>query len=66
MITTHQAEVTLPSDREVKVSRSFNAPVALVYRAHTEPELVKVCLIVCAIVIRVNSPFSDRIRCPVQ
>ncbi len=36
--TTH---VTMPSDREVKVERSFKAPRALVYRAHTEPELVK-------------------------
>ena len=35
-----KAHVTLPSDREVKVMRSFKAPRALVYRAHTEPELV--------------------------
>ena len=36
-----KADVTLPSDREVKVTRSFRAPRALVYRAHTEPELVR-------------------------
>ncbi len=35
------AQVTLPSDREVKVMRSFKAPRALVYRAFTEPNLVK-------------------------
>ncbi|MGE3277369.1 MAG: SRPBCC family protein [Vicinamibacterales bacterium] len=35
------AQVTLPSDREVKVVRSFKAARALVYRASTEPELVK-------------------------
>jgi uncharacterized protein YndB with AHSA1/START domain len=35
------AQVTLPSDREVKVMRSFKAPRALVYRAYTEPNLVK-------------------------
>lgn len=39
--TAHQAEVTLPSEREVKVTRMFNAPRALVYRAHTEPALLK-------------------------
>lgn len=39
--TAQQAEVTLPSEREVKVVRSFNAPRALVYRAHTEPALIK-------------------------
>jgi uncharacterized protein YndB with AHSA1/START domain len=40
-MTAQQAEVTLPSEREVKVVRSFTAPRALVYRAHTEPALVK-------------------------
>jgi uncharacterized protein YndB with AHSA1/START domain len=34
------AQVTLPSDREVRVTRQFNAPRELVYRAHTEPALV--------------------------
>ena len=38
---TERAQVTLPSDREVKVVRSFKAPRALVYRAYTEPALVK-------------------------
>ncbi len=35
-----QAQVTLPSDREVRVTRQFNAPRQLVYDAHTKPELV--------------------------
>ena len=35
------AEVTLPSDREVRVTRQFNAPRPLVYDAHTKPELVQ-------------------------
>ena len=39
--TIEKAEVMLPSDREVKVTRSFKAPRALVYRAYTEPELVR-------------------------
>ena len=33
------AEVTLPSDREVRVTRLFNAPRQLVWDAHTRPEL---------------------------
>jgi uncharacterized protein YndB with AHSA1/START domain len=35
------AQVSLPSDREVQVTRSFKAPRALVYRAYTEPALVR-------------------------
>jgi uncharacterized protein YndB with AHSA1/START domain len=35
------AQVTLPSDREVRVTREFNAPRQLVYDAHTKPELVQ-------------------------
>jgi uncharacterized protein YndB with AHSA1/START domain len=34
-------EVTLPSDREVRVTRTFNAPRSLVWDAHTKPELVQ-------------------------
>jgi uncharacterized protein YndB with AHSA1/START domain len=33
------AQVTLPSDTEVRVTRSFHAPRALVWQAHTRPEL---------------------------
>ncbi len=35
------AQVTLPSDREVRVTRQFNAPRQLVWEAHTKPELVR-------------------------
>ena len=35
------AEVTLPSDREVRVTRTFNAPRQLVWDAHNTPELVR-------------------------
>lgn len=38
---TEKAQVTLPNDRQVKVTRTFRAPKELVYRAHTEPALVK-------------------------
>ena len=33
--------MTLPLDTEVQVSRTFNAPVHLVWRAYTEPELMQ-------------------------
>jgi uncharacterized protein YndB with AHSA1/START domain len=36
-----QAQVTLPSDREVRVTRQFNAPRQLVWDAHTKPELAQ-------------------------
>jgi uncharacterized protein YndB with AHSA1/START domain len=35
------ATVTLPSDREILITREFDAPRHLVYRAWTTPELVK-------------------------
>lgn len=35
------AEVSTPSDREVLVKRSFDAPVDLVWQAYTEPELMR-------------------------
>ena len=34
------AQVTQPSDREVRVTRQFNAPRQLVYDAHTKSELL--------------------------
>lgn len=35
------AEASLPSDTEVLVKRSFDAPVKLVWRAYMEPELLR-------------------------
>jgi uncharacterized protein YndB with AHSA1/START domain len=35
------AEVSLPSDTEVRIARDFNAPRKLVWKAHTEPELLR-------------------------
>jgi uncharacterized protein YndB with AHSA1/START domain len=35
------ATVTLPTDQEILITREFNAPRHLVYRAWTTPELVK-------------------------
>lgn len=34
------AEVTAPSDRQVRVTRTFHAPRQLVWDAHTRPDLV--------------------------
>src|SRR5688572_5219817 len=34
-------KITTPTDRDVVITRSFDAPRELVYRCHTEPELVK-------------------------
>jgi uncharacterized protein YndB with AHSA1/START domain len=35
------AVVTLPSDTEILITRDFDAPAALVFRAYTTPELVQ-------------------------
>lgn len=40
-MTSKSAVVTLPSDTEILISREFDAPKHLVYRAYTEPALVK-------------------------
>jgi uncharacterized protein YndB with AHSA1/START domain len=69
-MTIEKAQVTLPSDREVKVARSFRAPRALVYRAYTEPDLVRRWLLgppgwsmpVCEMDVRVGGRFRWRWR----
>jgi uncharacterized protein YndB with AHSA1/START domain len=69
-VTIEKAQVTLPSDREVKVTRSFKAPRALVYRAYTEPRLVQRWLLgppgwsmpVCEMDVRVGGRYRWRWR----
>lgn len=69
-MTTEKAHVTLPSDREVKVTRAFKAPRTLVYRAYTEPQLVRRWLLgppgwsmpVCEMDVRVGGTFRWRWR----
>jgi uncharacterized protein YndB with AHSA1/START domain len=39
--STGTAVVTLPSDTQVLITRDFNAPRHLVYKAYTTPELVR-------------------------
>lgn len=41
MTTTETLQVTTPSDREIRLTREFNAPRHLVYQAYTKPELLK-------------------------
>jgi uncharacterized protein YndB with AHSA1/START domain len=41
MISNRSAEVTLPEDTQILITREFDAPAALVYKAYTTPELVR-------------------------
>jgi uncharacterized protein YndB with AHSA1/START domain len=41
MTTSKSAVVTLPTDTQIQITREFNAPRHLVYRAYTTPELIK-------------------------
>jgi uncharacterized protein YndB with AHSA1/START domain len=69
-LTIEKAQVTLPSDSEVQVARSFRAPRALVYRAYTEPQLVQRWLLgppgwtmpMCEMDVRVGGGFRWRWR----
>jgi uncharacterized protein YndB with AHSA1/START domain len=64
------AMVSLPSDREVEVIRSFRAPRTLVYEAYTKPELMRQWLLgysgwtmpVCEMDVRVGGRFRWRWR----
>ena len=66
----NKAQVSLPSDREVEITRSFKAPRALVYRAYTEPDLVSRWLLgppgwsmpVCEMDVRVGGRYRWRWR----
>ena len=69
-VTIEKAQVTLPSEREVKVTRSFRASRELVYRAYTEPQLVRRWLLgppgwsmpVCEMDVRVGGRYRWRWR----
>lgn len=41
MTSSQSAVVTLPTDTQIRITREFSAPARLVYRAWTEPELIK-------------------------
>ena len=65
-----KAEVTFPGDAEVRVTRQFFAPRAVVYRAYTEPDLMKRWLLgppgwsmpVCEMDLEVGGKFRWRWR----
>ena len=65
MKTAETLTVTTPSDREIVMTRVFNAPRRLVLDAHTKPELVKRWLLgppgwsmpVCEIDLRVGGKY---------
>ena len=65
-----KAQVSTPSDHEVKVVRSFRAPRDLVYKAYTTPELMKRWLLgppgwtmpVCEMDVRVGGSYKWRWR----
>ena len=69
-MTMDKAQVSLPSDSEVKVTRSFKAPKALVYRAYTEPDIMRRWMLgppgwsmpVCEMDVRVGGHFLWRWR----
>lgn len=58
-------EVTTPSEREIRVTRTFDAPPGLVFECHTKPDLVKKWLLgppgwsmpVCEIDLRVGGRY---------
>ncbi|HEU4430562.1 MAG TPA: SRPBCC family protein [Myxococcota bacterium] len=68
--TLEKAQVSLPSDREVRVTRAFKAPRALVYKAYTTPELLQRWMLgppgwtmpVCEMDVRVGGKFRWRWR----
>ena len=41
MLNTRELQITLPSDREIAMTRLFDAPRRLVFEAYTRPELLK-------------------------
>jgi uncharacterized protein YndB with AHSA1/START domain len=64
------AQVSLPSDTEVRVTRDFRAPRQMLWDAHTQPELVKRWMLgppgwsmpVCEMDVRVDGKYRWRWR----
>ena len=71
MLNTGTLHVALPSDREVVLTRVFDAPRELVYDALTKPELLKRwfgprgwSLVVCEVDLRVGGAWRFVLRGP--
>lgn len=70
----NKLEITLPSDREICITRSFDSPRRLVWDCHTKPELIRRWMLgppgwempVCEIDLRVGGKYryewEDRSR----
>ncbi len=65
MLTDRALSVTTPSDREIAITRAFNAPRRLVFDAWTRPELISRWLLgppgwtmpICEVDLRVGGAF---------
>jgi uncharacterized protein YndB with AHSA1/START domain len=64
MDTTEGVQISTPTDREVVITRTFDAPRTLVFDAYTQPELLKRwyeapgrSLVVCEIDLRVGGAY---------
>jgi len=71
MISSRSAEVTLPEDNQILITREFGAPKDLVYRAYTEPDLVRQWwhanrgeITVCDIDLRVGGQWRYAMEAP--
>jgi len=71
MQNTGTLKVTLPSEREIVMTRVFNAPRQMIYDAWTKPELLKRwfgprgwSLVVCEIDLRVGGKWRFVLRGP--
>ncbi len=71
MINTGTLEVTTPSDREIAMTRVFNAPRQMVFDAFSKPELLKRwfgphgwSLVVCEVDFREGGGFRFVLRGP--
>ena len=66
MTDTGSLKVTTPSDREIRMTRVFDAPRQLVFEAHSKPELLKRWLLGPPgwemVVCNVASKVGDRYR----
>jgi uncharacterized protein YndB with AHSA1/START domain len=65
MSTPHKLTLTTPSDREIRITRTFDAPRRLVFDAWTRPELIRRWLLgppgwtmtVCEVELRVGGAY---------
>ncbi len=71
MLNTGTLKVTTPSDREILLTRVFDAPRSLVFDAMTKPELLKrwygcdgSSLVICEVDLRVGGTWRHVLRNP--